>query len=63
MYPLNMSSGKLKSSWQAIDMRGAQDWEYFAVDGVHYLTVAHHDNGATHNVQFVVYRLNNLCWN
>ena len=43
------------SEFQRIDEVGADDWEYFNVDGDHFLAVSHQHNGATFDLDSVVY--------
>jgi len=38
---------------------GAIDWEYFEIEGYHYLAVANHHNNTTGTINSIIYRWNN----
>ncbi|MCP3871489.1 MAG: hypothetical protein GY703_25965 [Gammaproteobacteria bacterium] len=40
--------------YQAVSTNGALDWEFFSIDGEHYLAVANHHNDSTYNVDSAV---------
>ncbi len=42
----------------AIPTQGGQDWEHFQIGTEHYLAVANHYNGSTHNLASKIYRWN-----
>ena len=56
IYKLNNSTGKF-FLYQTIDT-GAFDIEYFTISDKHYLAVANHYNGATHQLNSVIYLWN-----
>jgi len=44
--------------FQAIPTEGASDWEYFTIEGHHYLAVAHYGNASTDNLNSRIYKWN-----
>ena len=42
-------------NYKNIPTHGALDWEHFEINGVHYLVVAYHGNGSSHNINSVLY--------
>jgi len=57
IYKLNDSTVKF-SHYQTIDTTGAVDIEYITITDKHYLAVANRLNGATHQLNTVIYRWN-----
>jgi len=57
IYKLNDSTGKFVL-YQTIATTGAWDIEYFVISDKHYLTVANRFNGATYQLNSVIYQWN-----
>jgi len=57
IYKLDNSTGKF-SHYQTVDTSGAYDIEYFTIADKHYLAVANRQNGATHQLNSVIYQWN-----
>jgi len=57
IYKLNDSTGKF-FLYQTIDTTGARDIEYFIISDKHYLAVPNRLNGATHQLNSVIYQWN-----
>jgi len=57
IYKLNDSTGNF-FLYQTIDTTGAYDIEYFTISGKHYLAVANRQNGATKQLNSVIYQWN-----
>ena len=55
IYKLNESTAKF-SLYQAIETSRGNDFEHFSIAGKHYLAFANHRNGATYQVDSVIYQ-------